>query len=130
MRSMTTMLGLLVVALIAALMYKFYFAKMQTSGTGAGTPTQTIDAVGAKNDLLEIAQAERAYQAEHGDYASLDQLFSSNALTMDQTSRDGYTFDVETSQFSFRAVAHCVAETNPGCTSWSIDQAMEVQPVP
>jgi len=127
---MGRVIGLLVVALIAVLMYKLYFSKLQSSGTGAGTPTQTIDVVGVKNDLLGIAQAERAYQAEHGSYASLDELTSSGALTMKRTSRDGYTYDVETLASTFRAVAHCPATTNPGCTSWAIDQTMEVQPVP
>ena len=127
---MGRIVGLLVVALIAVLMYKFYFAKLQSSGAGATTPTQTIDVVGVKNDLLGIAQAERAYQAEHGSYASLDELTSSGALTMKKTGRDGYTYDVETSAASFRAVAHCPAATNPGCASWAVDQTMEVQPVP
>lgn len=127
---MGRIIGLLVVALIAVLMYKFYFAKLQSSGTGATTPTQTIDVVGVKNDLLGIAQAERAYQAEHGSYVSLDELTSSGALAMKKTGRDGYTYDVEPSTATFRAIAHCPAATNPGCTSWAVDQTMEVQPVP
>lgn len=127
---MGRIVGLLVVALIAVVMYKLYFSKMQNSGAVAGTPTQTIDVVGVKNDLLGIAQAERAYQAEHGSYVSLGELSSSGALTMKRTSRDGYTYDVETSASTFRAVAHCPAATSPGCTSWAIDQSMEVQPVP
>jgi hypothetical protein len=109
-------------------MNKFYFSKLQSSG--AATPKQTIDVVGVKNDLLGIAQAERAYQAEHGSYASLSELTSSGALTMNRTSRDGYTYDDDTSASTFRAVAHCPAATSPGCTSWAIDQSMEVQPVP
>lgn len=127
---MGRVVGLLVVALIAVLMYKFYFSKLQNSGTGAGTPTQTIDVVGVKNDLIGIAQAERAYQAEHGSYVSLEELTSSGALTMKKTGRDGYTYDVETSGATFRAIAHCPAATTPGCTSWAVDQTMEVQPVP
>jgi len=123
---MRSMIGLLVVALIAVLVYKFYFSKMQESG--AATPAQTIDVVGVKNDLLGIAQAERAYQAEHGSYASLGELTSSGALTMKRTSRDGYTYEVETSASGFRATAHCPGATNPGCTNWAVDQSMEVQP--
>lgn len=127
---MGRIVGLLVVALIAVLMYKFYFAKLQDSGTGAGTPRQTVDIVGVKNDLLGIAQAERAYQADNGAYASLDELYSSGALSMSHTGRDGYAYHVETSESSFRAVAQCPAETSPGCTSWAVDESMEVQPVP
>jgi hypothetical protein len=128
---MRSMVGLLIVALIAVLMYKFYFSRLESSGTGAGTPKQTIDVVGVKNDLIGIAQAERAYQAENGAYAStLDELTSSGALSMSYTGRDGYTYHVETSESSFRAVAQCPAATSPRCTSWAVDESMEVQPVP
>jgi hypothetical protein len=127
---MKSMIGLLVVALIAGLIYKFYFTRMQSSGMGASTPAQTIDVVGVKNDLIGIAQAERAYQAEHGSYASLDDLISSGGLTMKKTARDGYTYDVETSASGFRAVAHCPAATSPGCQNYSVNQTMEVQVTP
>lgn len=127
---MKSMIGLLVVALVAGLIYKFYFTKMQSSGMGAATPAQTIDVVGVKNDLIGIAQAERAYQAEHGSYASFDDLISSGGLTMKKTARDGYTYDVETSASGFRAVAHCPTATSPGCQNYSVDQTMEVQVTP
>src|SRR5450432_2372523 len=105
MRSLGSLIGLLVVALIAVMIYKFYFEKMQA--TGAATPAQTINMVGVKNDLLGIAQAERAYQAEHGTYASLSDLTSSGALTMQSSGRDGYVYDVEVSAGGFRAFTHC-----------------------
>lgn len=58
MRGLSSLAGLLVVALIAALTYRFYFTK---SGilTSSSTPAQTIDVVGVKGDLLAIGQAER-----------------------------------------------------------------------
>ncbi len=127
---MRSLLGLLAVALIAVLAYKYYFSQMQSSGTGTATPAQAIDVVGVRNDLLGIAQAERAYQVEHGSYASLDELTTSGALTMKKTGRDGYTYDVQTSDSSFRAVAHCPAATTPGCTSFAVDPSMEVQAAP
>jgi hypothetical protein len=126
---MRSFLGLLAVALIAVLAYKYYFST-QPAGAGVTTPMQTIDIVGVKNDLVGIAQAERAYQAEHGNYASLDELASSGALTMKKISRDGYTYDVQTSDTSFRAIAHCPATTNPACTNFAIDPSMEVQAAP
>jgi len=127
---MRSVVGLLVVAVIAVVAYKVWFSQMRAEGTGASTPMQTIDVVGVKGDLLGIAQAERAYQAEHGWYASLDDLVSSGALTMKRTGRDGFTYDVEASAGSFRAVAHCPATTNPGCTNYAVDQNMQVQPAP
>jgi hypothetical protein len=126
MRSLGSLIGLLVVALIAGLIYKNYIEKVQS--TSGATPVQTINIVGVKNDLLAIAQAERAYQAEHGAYASLGDLTSSGALTMTSSSRDGYTYDVDVSAAGFRAFTHCPVATNPGCQNWSVDQTMEVQP--
>ena len=122
---MKSLLGLLVVALLAGLVYKYYFSSLQSAGTG--TPAQTIDIVGVKNDLLGIAQAERAHQAEHGSYTSLDELISSGELTMKKTDRNGYTYSVETSDQSFRAIAHCPIATFPGCSNYAVDQSMEVQ---
>lgn len=127
MRGLASLVGLLVVALIAVLAYKYYFSRLEA--TGGGTPLQTINIVGVKNDLLAIAQAERAYQAQNGSYVSLDELGSSGELTMKKTGRDGYTYDVETSSGTFRAVAHCPAATSPGCTSYSVDPSMEIQSV-
>jgi hypothetical protein len=125
---MVRILWLLVVAVIALLVYKFYLGKTVSPGTS--TPTATIDVVGVKNDLLGIAQAERAYQAEHGSYASLDELTSSGALTMKRASRGGYTYDVETSAAGFRAIAHCPSAQGSPCTNYAVDQSMEVQAIP
>ena len=128
MRGLGSLVGLLVVALIAVMTYKYYFEKVQS--TSGMTPVQTINMVGVKNDLLGIAQAERAYQAEHGAYAALSDLTSSGALTMASAGRDGYVYDVDLSGGGFRAFTHCPAATNPGCQNWSVDQTMEVQPAP
>jgi hypothetical protein len=128
MRGIGNILGLLVVALIALLVYKFYFSK--TASTGTGTPLQTIDVVGVKGDLLGIAQAERTYQAEHGSYTSLDELTSSGSLTMTKSGRDGYTYEVQSSTSEFHVIAHCPTATQPGCTNYSVDQTMEVVAAP
>ena len=125
---MKGMLGILVVALIALLAYSFYFSKARSDGTG--TPAQTINIVGVKNDLIALAQAERGYQAEHGGFASLGDLTSSGALAMQNRSRQGYTYDIENTSNGFRAIAHCPTVTNPGCTDYFVDQTMEVQTAP
>jgi hypothetical protein len=106
-------------------LYKYYFANLQVAG--GATPARVIDIVGVKNDLMGIARAERAYSAEHGSYASLDELISSDELIMKSSSHNGYTFSVETGEQTFRAIAHCPATTSPGCTDLMIDQSMEVQ---
>ena len=122
---MKSLVGLLVVALIVGVAYKYYFSKLESEGTGR--PQETIDVVGVKNDLLGIAQAERAHQAQNGSYTSLDQLIYSGELTMRRTSRDGYTYSVETGNQTFRAIAHCPTATYPGCSDIAVDQSMEVQ---
>jgi hypothetical protein len=128
MRSIGGIVGLIVVALIAGLTYKYYF--LQGQSAGVTTPRQTIDVVGVKNDLVAIGQAERLYQAEHGSYASLDDLVSSGAMSMKKTGRGGYTYEADTSADGFRITAHCPSDTAPGCTSYAIDQTMEVQNAP
>lgn len=129
MKALGSLAGLLIVALIALLMYKFYFTK-SAAVSGAATPAQTINVVGVKTHLLEIGQAERLYQAEHGSYASMDDLISSGAMTVGKSGRGGYTYDVNASAESFQATAQCPADTHPGCTNYMIDQTMQVQATP
>jgi hypothetical protein len=125
---MRSVVSLLAVAAIVLLSYKFFLSKTVT-GTNA-SPTQTIDVTGVKMDLLSIAQAERIYQTEHNSYGSMDELVSSGALSMSKNGRDGYTYDLETSQDSFHITAHCPAAKFPGCSDFSVDQTMEVQAAP
>ncbi len=129
MRGLGSVLGLIVIVLIAGLTYKFYFQK-SVSVDGATTPAQTIDLVGVKSDLLAIGQAERVYQAQHGSYGSMDDLVSSGAMNIRKSGRDGYTYDVNASAGTFQAVAHCPAQTVPSCISYSIDQSMQIQTAP
>jgi hypothetical protein len=124
---MRNAVSLLVVAAIVLVSYKIYFSKFQKETGGSGNPVQTIDVVGVKNDLLAIAQAERAHMAEHGSYTSIEDLTSSGALTMTKSSRDGYTYDVESTTDSFRVVAHCPSSNAPGCSDYEVDQSMEVR---
>jgi len=128
-RSVASMAGLLIVALIAGLLYKYYFQRGSPSGA-IEHPVQTINTMGVQNDLVNMAQAERLYQAEHGSYASLEELTSSGALPVKKTGREGYTYDVETSAESFRIVARCASSALPGCVNYAIDQTMELHPLP
>lgn len=128
MRYVGTLVSLLVVVAIVGLIYKYYLGTQQAAPIAH--PKQMIDVIGVQNDLLGIAQAERMYQAEHGNYASLDELASSGAMNMKKAGRDGYTYESdEVSAESFRIVAHCPTDV-PGCTNYAVDQTMEVQSVP
>jgi hypothetical protein len=128
-RSIGSLIGILVVAAVVGILYKYYFSENQQAAP-ASHPQQTIDVTGVKNDLLGMAQAERIYQTEHSSYGSLDDLVSSGAMTMRKPGRDGYTYEAQVSAESFRIIAHCPSATLPNCTSYAIDQTMEIQPAP
>jgi hypothetical protein len=120
--------GMLVVLVIGLFVYKFYFTSGQQAMGPAG-PTQTIDTIGVKNDLVSIAQAERIYQAEHNAYGSLDELVSSGAMAIKKTGRQGYAYDAESGSDSFRIVARCTEPVAPGCTNFAIDQTMQISSI-
>jgi hypothetical protein len=130
MKGLGSVISLLIVVAVGLVIYKSYFSQLQASGAETGAPTHTVDVVGVKNDLLAIAQAERAYQAQHGSYASMNELVSSGAMALSKPGRDGYTYDVETSGNSFHVVARCATATIPSCTSYAVDDTMQVQPAP
>ena len=125
---MRSLIGLVVVLAIVFAGYKLFFAQLQA--TGSAQPTRTIDVVGVKNDLLAIAQAERVYQAEHSSYATMDQLTSSGALSMQKSGRGGYTYSADASPSSFRVIATCPVATAPGCSNYAVDETMEVRSTP
>lgn len=125
MRAVLGIVALLVGAAVSLYIYKTQLTQSQAAG--AATPQQTVDVVGVKNDLLAIAQAERAYQAEHGSVASLDDLVSSGAMSMKKSGRGGYTYGVESASDGFRVTAHCAMA---GCTNYVVDQGMEVRSEP
>ena len=125
MRAVLGVAAILVAAAITLFIYKNSLTQSQAAG--AATPQQTIDVVGVKNDLLAIAQAERAYQAEHGSVGSLDELVSSGAMSMRKSGRGGYSYGVESAGDGFRVTAHCPGGLS-GCTNYVVDQTMEVRP--
>ncbi len=99
----------------------------------AGTaPTQTISLTGVRADLLQIAQAERIYIAQNGHCATLDELTSSNSLSMARPERDGYTYSVECSGGDFSVTArHAAAAAGSPIRypTLAIDQTMQVHEV-
>jgi hypothetical protein len=125
MRAVLGVAAILVAAAITLFIYKNSLTQGQAAG--AATPQQTIDVVGVKNDLLAIAQAERAYQVEHGSVGSLDELVSSGAMSIKKSGRGGYTYGVEAAGEGFRVTARCPSSL-AGCTNYVVDQTMEVRP--
>ena len=115
-----------VVAVLAVGMY-VYSRQAQSSSAVAGVnnPKAAVNLTGVKSDLIGIASAERRYFAAEGKYASLDELISSNYLSMARQ-RPPYTYDVETSSNGFRVVATRSGDGTPGMPGqFSVDENME-----
>lgn len=129
---MRAAMSLLSIVIVLAVGYWFYASSVKTGGltTSAGAPAQVISTAGVKSDLLSIAQAERIYVASHDSYASLDELYSSGALTVKKSGRDGYTYSAETSSDGFTITARCEVQSSTPCPSFSIDQNMQVEQLP
>lgn len=123
------LIGLLISVLIVGFATWFYLTRSTPAGPHSN-PVQAIDTIGAQSSLLTIAQAERSYFAEHGSYASLDELTSSGALPAARTQRVGYTFSVETSASGFTATARCESVPGQSCTSFAVDETVNVHAVP
>jgi Type IV minor pilin ComP, DNA uptake sequence receptor len=128
---MKSMVGLIISAAIGLGIY-MYTLKQASPGPGM-VVTQNISIVGVKNDLISIAQAERMYYAENSTYADLATLNSTGAMSTMRSSRDGYTYSVETSGSGFTVtatytppIAAPAGVTPPHFPTYSIDQTMEV----
>ncbi len=87
---MKALASLLVFAGVAYLIYSYSLKKMPTTDVGTA-PTQAISLTGVRGDLLQIAQSERSFLALNDHCANIDELISSNSITMRQPERDGYT---------------------------------------
>lgn len=120
-------LGSLVAVIVVLGAGYWFYATSVKSSSANGSPVEAVSSVGAKSDLLSMAQAERVYQASHGSYASLDELYSSGSLTLRKPDREGYTYSSETSAGGFTITARC---QTAACPSFSIDQTMQVQQIP
>ena len=124
MRRSIGLLGVLIAVVIG--FYIFTQQSKSVSG-GAGNPRAQIDLVGVRMDLLGMAQAERAYQAREGRYASLDELRASGDLLVRNDRRGPYQYSAQVSDAGFTITATYSGPPNPEApASLSIDQNMEV----
>src|SRR5271157_5408080 len=92
-------IGLLVTSAVGMSIY-MYTLKQAAPGPGM-VVTQNISIVGVKNDLIAIAQAERMYYLQNNSYADLATLASSGTMNITRTSRDGYTYAVDSTGSGF-----------------------------
>jgi hypothetical protein len=128
---MRSLVGLLVGAALLFVVYRFYLKKMPVTDEGTA-PTQAISLTGVRSDLLQIAQAERGYIATNGHCASLDELVSSNSLSVTRTGRDGYSYTLECSGGEFTASArHLPAPASSPIRypNFAIDSTMDLHEI-
>ena len=120
-------IGILGILIAAALGGYIYMQQAKSVSQEAGNPRATVDIVGVKMDLLSMAQAERAYQAREGHYASLDDLRDSGDLLEKSDRRGFYSYSADTSDSGFTITATYSGPPNPqAAPTLTIDQSMEV----
>ena len=111
--------------------YLLYLKRMPSTDPGT-VSTQAISLTGVRADLLLIAQAERLNITNNSRCDSLDDLISSNAVSMRRPERDGYTYAVNCSGTDFSVVAsHAPAPAGSAFRypTLAIDQTMQVHEV-
>ena len=122
----------LVAAAILFGVYQFYLKKMPVADQGTA-PTQAISLTGVRNDLLQIAEAERGYIALNGNCVSLAELNSSGTLSVEKSARDGYSYEVECSTGAdFRVAARhgpAPAGSPIRYPNLTIDQSMQISEI-
>src|SRR5580692_4916914 len=129
---MSRMFGFLSVIIVMAIGMYIYSRQMQSSSAQAGAtnPQGAINITGVKSDLISIASAERRYFATEGKYASLDELISTNNITVARQ-RPPYSYEVQTSASGFRVVATRSGDDASGTPAQlSVDENMEFKTSP
>jgi hypothetical protein len=124
MRAAAGLLGLVIVVAITWFVIK---AQYSQGPAGGQPPAETIDVVGVKSDLLNIAQAEKMYLASHGSYVSVDALQQDGSITFSGANRRGYSYTAETDDGQHFTITARPAD--PAKSSWptlSIDENMQV----
>ncbi len=118
-------ISLLIVLCVGAWLYTRQAASV--APPGAANMRQTVDVVGVKNDLLAIANAERGEFALNGTYLPLDDLRSKGVISLPREGRGPYTYYVDVSDTSFRAVARYSGPSDTGAPQTiSVDETMQV----
>jgi hypothetical protein len=126
MKAVAAFVGL-VLALGAG--YVVYQASLRqvSDATGGATPQQTIDLTDVRTNLMNIAQAERMYVANHGTYGTIDQLRADGSPALGADVR-GYGFSASPNGAqSFTVTAAPTDAATPGLPTLVVDDAMEIQ---
>jgi hypothetical protein len=124
---MGRVLGLLGLLIALAVGGYLWMERSRSVPEGGGNPRSAIDMVGVKNDLVNLANAERRYFAREGKYASLDELRSAGDTNV-RDHRGPYIYSAETSDNGFRITAIYTGPPDAEAVrSFSIDENMQVR---
>jgi hypothetical protein len=125
MRAFGSLLALLAVVAVGLYIYRSQLAGPGDVSQGTGNVRAAADITGVKNDLLAMAQAERAHMALNGSYTSLEELHSSGELSVDpQRDRQGYTYSAQIDDRTFTITASYSGPAD--MPDFSIDESMQV----
>ena len=113
--------------MVIAIAVGLYLYARQSQGISESVPGGTLQSTpniaGVKNDLIVIANAERAYMAQQSRYASLEELVAAQYSAIPR-GRAPYSYSVEVSEAGFHVIA---ARSGPGGPSeLSIDETMQI----
>ena len=126
MRGLLSFLSLLLAVTIGLFIYRSYFTGSSDVTMGTGNVRAAADITGVQNDLNAMAQAERAFMALNGRYASLEELYSSGSLQSDPArGRQGYTYTADVSDRRFTITATYSGPAT-GMPTLSIDETMQI----
>src|SRR5258707_8948949 len=126
---MGRLVGFVSVVIVLAIGMYIYSRQLQSSSApaGANTPKAAINITGVRSDLISIATAERRYFASEGKYVSLDELISTNYLTIARQ-RPPYSYEDQISSGGFHVVAIRSGDNTAGTPAQlSVDENMEFQ---
>ena len=126
---MGRMFGFLSVVIVLGVGMYIYSRQAESSSaqSGANNPRAAINITAVRSDLISIATTERRYYATEGKYASLDELISSNYITIAHQ-RPPYTYEIQISSTGFRAVASRSGDDASGTPAQlSVDENMDFQ---
>lgn len=128
---MRPLAGVLLAAALLFAVYKYYMKELPATDKGTA-PTQAISLVGVRAQLLEVAEAERAYVALNGKCGSLDELVSASSFPLSRPGGEGYSYTIECSGEDFNVTARhapAPADSPIRYPTLAIDHTMEVHEV-
>jgi len=82
----------------------YIYTKQAQSVTSIGSnPQTTVDVTAVRNDLMALANAERQHFASTGKYVPLDELRTSESVTL--PTRPNFSYSAETGDSTFKIIA-------------------------